>query len=187
MAEIYGVETKRVNEAVKNNLDKFPDGYMTELTLSEKNELVENFDRFNRLKHSTTVPKAFTEKGLYMLATILKSPQATKTTFAIIETFAKIRHLSRTLNQLTETEDEAQQKALMQKVGEIIAEILADELTTTDTETTFELNMAFMKVKHTVKKKREYIRSLTNRSPPGTWIETGFRLIQGCYRLSSAP
>lgn len=154
VAEIYGVETKRVNEAVKNNLDKFPEDYLIELTQSEKNELVENFDRFNRLKHSTANPKAFTEKGLYMLATILKSKQATQTTFAIIETFTKIRHLSRTLNQLTSTDDEVRQKALMQKSGEIIAEVLGDELTTTDTETTVELNVAFLKVKHTIKKKK---------------------------------
>lgn len=152
VAKIYGVETKRVNEAVKNNLDKFPEDYLIELTQSEKNELVENFDRFNRLKHSPANPKAFTEKGLYMLATILKSKQATQTTFAIIETFTKIRHLSRTLNQLTATDDEVRQKALMQKSGEIIAEVLGDELTTTDT--TVELNVAFLKVKHTIKKKK---------------------------------
>ena len=89
-----------------------------------------------------------------MLATILKSKQATQTTFAIIETFARIRHLTRTLNQLTETEDEARQKALMQKSGEIIAEVLGDQLTTTDTETTVELNVAFLKVKHTIKKEK---------------------------------
>jgi hypothetical protein len=155
VAEIYGVETKRVNEAVKNNLDKFPEDYLFELSQEEKDELVENFDRFNRLKHSTANPKVFTEKGLYMLATILKSKQATETTFAIIETFARIRHLSRTLNQLTETENETQQKALMQKSGQIIAEVLGEEFTTTDTETTVELNVAFLKVKHTIKRKRD--------------------------------
>ena len=155
VAEIYGVETKRVNEAVKNNLDKFPEDYLFELSQEEKNELVENFDRFNRLKHSTANPKVFTEKGLYMLATILKSKQATETTFAIIETFARIRHLSRTLNQLTETENETQQKALMQKSGQIIAEVLGEEFSTTDTETTVELNVAFLKVKHTIKRKRD--------------------------------
>jgi hypothetical protein len=154
VAEIYGVETKRVNEAVKNNLDKFPEDYLFEVNQDEKNELVENFDRFNRLKHSTAKPKAFTEKGLYMLATILKSKQATETTLGIIETFARIRQLSRTLNQLTEAESEAQQKALMRKSGEIIAEVLGDELSTTDTETTVELNVAFLKVKHTIKRKR---------------------------------
>ena len=76
VADLYGVETKRINEAVSNNPEKFPDGYILELSKKEKNELVENFDRFNRQKHSTAIPKAFTEKGLYMLATILKSPKA---------------------------------------------------------------------------------------------------------------
>lgn len=86
VAEIYGVETKRVTEAVKNNLDKFPEDYLFELSQDEKNELVENFDRLNRLKHSTENSKIFTWKGFYMLAAILISKQATETTFAIIET-----------------------------------------------------------------------------------------------------
>ena len=59
IAKVYGVETKRVNEAVKNNLDKFPADSLVELNQSENDELVENFDRFNRLKHSTVLPKAF--------------------------------------------------------------------------------------------------------------------------------
>ena len=76
VAQIYGVETRDINKAVSNNPDKFPAGYVVELSKAEKNELVENFHRFNRLKHSTVNPKAFPEKGLYMLATILKSSQA---------------------------------------------------------------------------------------------------------------
>jgi prophage antirepressor-like protein len=72
VAQIYGVETRDINKAVTNNADKFPAGYVVELSKAEKNELVENFHRFNRLKHSTVIPKAFPEKGLYMLATILK-------------------------------------------------------------------------------------------------------------------
>ena len=127
VAEIYGVETKRVNEAVKNNLDKFPEDYSFELSQEEKNELVENFDRFRRLKHSTTNPKAFTEKGLYMLATILKSKQATQATFTIIEAFAKIRELSSAIRTLSVTQDEAQQKPLMQRSGEIVAELFDDD------------------------------------------------------------
>ncbi|MDR0305145.1 MAG: ORF6N domain-containing protein [Chitinispirillales bacterium] len=90
VASLYGVETKRINESVKNNPDKFPEGYIIAIGKDEKSELVENFDRFNSLKHSSVPIKAFTEKGLYMLATILKSPQATQTTLAIIETFTKI-------------------------------------------------------------------------------------------------
>ena len=155
VAKIYGVETKRVNEAVKNNLDKFPQDYFFELDQDEKNELVENFDRFRRLKHSTTNPKAFTEKGLYMLATILKSKQATQATFTIIEAFAKIRELSSAIRKLSVTPDEAQQRPLMQRSGEIVAELFGDELSTTDTETTMELNVAFLKLKHTIKRKKD--------------------------------
>lgn len=80
VATLYGVETKRVNEALRNNLDKFPKDYCFTLQVSEKQYLVENFDRFSVLKHSTVEPKAFTEKGLYMLATILKSSRATNAT-----------------------------------------------------------------------------------------------------------
>ena len=74
-------------KAVANNPDKFPVGYVVVLTTKEKSELVENFHRFNKLKHSAVNPKAFPEKGLYMLATILKSPQAVKAVLAIIENF----------------------------------------------------------------------------------------------------
>ena len=91
IAQIYGVETRDINKAVTNNPDKFPVGYVVELSKAEKDELVENFHRFNRLKHSTVNPKAFPEKGLYMLATILKSPQAVQATLAIIETFVSSR------------------------------------------------------------------------------------------------
>ena len=58
VAKLYGVETKRINEAVKNNRDKFPNGYMFSLQVSEKQQLVENFDRFSSLKHSPVEPKA---------------------------------------------------------------------------------------------------------------------------------
>src|SRR4030066_1692542 len=80
VAQIYGVETRDINKAVTNNPDKFPAGYVVELAKQEKSELVENFHRFNKLKHSTVNPKAFPEKGLYMLATILKTPQAVEAT-----------------------------------------------------------------------------------------------------------
>jgi hypothetical protein len=67
--------------------------YDLPFTKKEKLELVKNFDRFNKLKHSTVNPKIFTEKGLYMLATIIKSTAATQTTLKIIETFAKVKQL----------------------------------------------------------------------------------------------
>ena len=94
VAELYGVETRDINKAVKNNPDKFPEGYIFTLQHSEKQELVENFHRFETLKHSTVEPRAFTERGLYMLATILKSKQATSTTLAIIDSFVRFHGIS---------------------------------------------------------------------------------------------
>jgi hypothetical protein len=134
VAELYGVETMRINEAVKNNPDKFPEGYIFELSKEEKKEVIEIFDN-PKVKFSPSLPKAFTEKGLYMLlATILKSPRATQTTLAIVETFAKIRELSRTVAELSQSPEEFKQKTLMQKSGEIIADIPGDDLQVTDTE-----------------------------------------------------
>jgi hypothetical protein len=90
ITEIYGVVTRDINKAVANNPDKFPVGYIVELSTQEKSEPVENFHRFNKLKHSAVNPKAFPEKGLYMLATILENPQAVQATLAIIDTFSII-------------------------------------------------------------------------------------------------
>lgn len=153
VAKLYGVETMRINEAVKNNPDKFPEGYIIELTKEEKSEVIEIFDN-PKLKYSPVLPKAFTEKGLYMLATILKSPKATKTTIAIVETFAKIRELSRTVAELSDTKDQFKQKSLMQQGGDILDDLLDDDMQTSDTETTIELNFAVLKLKHTVKRKK---------------------------------
>jgi hypothetical protein len=154
VAMLYGVETMRINEAVKNNPDKFPEGYILTLTKEEKKEVIENFDNL-KLKFSPSLPKAFTEKGLYMLATILKGPIATQTTIEIVETFAKMKELSRTISELTEVTDKEKQKSLMQKGSEIIAGILDNNAKTTNTETSIELNFAVLRMKHTIKRKTD--------------------------------
>ena len=152
VAQLYGVETKRINEAVKNNPDKFPDGYIIELDKNEWDALKSKFS--TSLKGGKVkLPSAFAEKGLYMLATILKSPVATQATISIIETFTKIRELSRNVKELSAVQDKAKQKTLMQRSGELIAEIFDDDLQTNDTETSIELNFAVLKFKHTIKKK----------------------------------
>ena len=153
VAVIYGVETKRVNEAIKNNPDKFPQGYMFELDEVEFSDLRSKISTAKFAK-TRVVPKAFTEKGLYMLATILKSQQATQATISIVETFSKIRELSRNIKELSVVQDKAEQKSLMQKSGELIAEIFDEDLETSDTETSIELNFAVLKFKHTVKNKK---------------------------------
>jgi hypothetical protein len=152
IAALYGTETREINKAVKNNPDKFPAGYIIK---ANKSELVENFHRFSSLKHSSATPKAFTEKGLYMLATILKSKRATDTTISIIEAFAKLRELSRAVSALAETKDAPTQKSLMQKSGEIMADLLDSGLKTSGTETCLEINLAVMKFKHTVKREKK--------------------------------
>ena len=149
VAKIYGVETKEVNQAVRNNPEKFPSGYIIE---ADKGELVKIFDRFKNLKHSTSQPKAFTEKGLYMIATILKSPKATAATIAIIEAFAKLRELSHAIAKLADAKEKPEQQSLMQKSGEILSELIASDIPVSGTETTFEINFAVMKFRHTVKK-----------------------------------
>ncbi|MDD5202736.1 MAG: ORF6N domain-containing protein [Sulfurimonas sp.] len=152
VAQLYGVETRDINKAVKNNPDKFPDGYIIELTEEEKKELVENFHQFNKLKHSTVTPKVFTEKSLYMLATILKGKVATETTLNIIETFAKVKELSRNINAIMKTEDESRQKELAEKSNKILEDIieiepdiLADDEDgeVVETTTKFEFNLDF--------------------------------------------
>ena len=151
VAKIYGVETKRVNEAVKNNPEKFPEGYIIELNKEEWDNLKSKFST-SSWGGKRKIPKAFTEKGLYMLATILKSKKATEATIAIIETFTKIRELSRTIKKLPAVADKKEQQSLMQKSGEIIAEILDNDLENTESETTIEINFAVLKFKHTIKK-----------------------------------
>lgn len=155
VAELYGVETKRVNEAVKNNPEKFPTGYLLEISHQEKNELVENFDRFKKLKHSSVPLKGFTEKGLYMLATILKSPKAVETTLAIIDTFTQVRELSSAVTQIQALpENSPKQKTLIEHVGNLITDLIIpeNELEVTGTETSYEMNFAVFKIKRTVKK-----------------------------------
>jgi phage regulator Rha-like protein len=160
VARIYGTETREINKAVKNNPNKFPSGYIIN---TDKNELVENFHRFKNLKHSTVQPKAFTEKGLYMLATILKSPKATAATIAIIEAFAKLRELSHAIAKLTDAKEKSQQQSLMEKSGEIFSELIASDIPVSGIETTFEINFAVMKFRHTVKK--EKTKGSTETSP----------------------
>ena len=155
VAKIYGVETRDINQAVKNNLDKFPKGYILELSKNELKDL--------RWKNSTTklsktraLPKSFTEKGLYMLATILKSKQATKATLQIIETFAKVREFGRVARNLAIEKKENEKKNLIKKSGELIGDILNQEFANeVSSETTIELNLAMIKIKHKITKTKK--------------------------------
>ena len=92
LAGLYGVETKYLNRAVKNNSEYFEgDDYMFQLTVSEKNELVQNLHRFNSMKHSSVLPYAFTELGIPQLSSVLKSPIAIRVNRQIMRYFVYSR------------------------------------------------------------------------------------------------
>ncbi len=92
LAELYNVETKVLNQAVKRNGERFPECFRFQLTNEEKNELVTNCDRFKGLKHSSVNPYAFTEQGVAMLSAVLKSETAIRTSIRIIEAFVAMRN-----------------------------------------------------------------------------------------------
>jgi len=159
VAELYGVETKRINEAVSNNPEKFPEGYVFELDKHEIDRSRSKFSTLNgqgrghNLKYN---PKAFTEKGLYMLATILKSPRAVQTTIAIVEAYAKLKELSRVIVELpNEEHDEHQRQSLLQRGGQLFGEIFDSTMPKQRQETSFELNLAMLKLKHSVTREND--------------------------------
>ena len=185
VADLYGVETREINQAVKNNPKKFPKGWIFEVekeeleilrskisttnvvdnqtrtALRSKNLTLEEDLQSNILTanlpspKSRVMPKAFTERGIYMLATILTSDQAVETTLTIVDTFAKLHELKRTIAQMAQSPDKYQQKTLMQKTGEIVDDIFGDAFVTNETETEIELNLAVLKLKHKIKRQKK--------------------------------
>jgi hypothetical protein len=157
VAALYGIETKRVNEAYRNNLEKFPEGYVLFLDEEESHSLRSKFSTLknsSRGKHTKYQVKAFTEKGLYMLATILKSERATETTIAIIETYARIKEFTRLVQKSVYSKDEQITAELLEKGTGVLNELLVPDLNTDETETSIEFNFAVMKLKHTIKRKK---------------------------------
>ena len=153
VAELYGVETREINQAVKNNPEKFPEGYIMELNKKEKEEVIKIFDNLGNILYSPAPPKAFTEKGLYMLATILKSPKAVQTTIAIVEAYAKLKELSRVIVEIPQQEDDTViQRQLLHRGGQLVEDLITDMLPKKSTETSFELNLAMFKLRHSVRR-----------------------------------
>lgn len=158
VAELYGVETKRINEAVRNNREKFPEGFIIELDNQESEVLRSKISSLEQGKghYSKFNFKAFTERGLYMLATILKSKQAVQTTIAIINTFVMVREMARTMEALQHESDGGEkQKTLLHRSGELMAEVIGQNLSTKSVETEIELNLAVIKIKHKVTRKED--------------------------------
>ncbi len=93
LAEVYGIETKRLNEQVRRNINRFPERFRFQLTDFEKDELVANCDRFEMLKHSSVSPYAFTEQGVAMLSAVLRSETAVKVSIQIMSAFVEMRKM----------------------------------------------------------------------------------------------
>lgn len=158
VAKLYGLETKAVNQAVKNNPDKFPEGFVFELTKEEwkllRSKIFTLEAQPGKGRYPKYLPKAFSERGLYMLATILKSPTATQTTLAIVNTFAEVRELKRTLSEMHDSDSDEFKKKGMIRIGEILADMIMPEVQTTETKTSLEFNFFIGKLKHEVTRQR---------------------------------
>ena len=154
VAALYGVETKRVNGAVINNPEKFPLHYLFELTESELQDLRTKISSTNVSLMNRNPTKVFTERGLYMLATILHGERARAVTFTIIETFYKVRSLKRELVELHKEKDKDVQEQKMKHFGEVLSDIVMPDLETAETESSLELNFIIGKLKHSVKRVR---------------------------------
>jgi len=102
LAELYGIETKKLNQAVKRNVVRFPQDFMFKLTGKELSELVTICDRFKALKHSSSPPNAFTEHGIAMLSSVLNSEKAIAVNIKIIKAFIRLRHYAFTQSDSNE-------------------------------------------------------------------------------------
>lgn len=151
VAELYGVETREINQAIRRNSNKFPEGYLIKLTSAEweplKSQIVTSI-KGGKVK----LPIAFTERGLYMLATILKSPQAIETTIAIIDTFAKLKELTQAVHQFAKATSDKQRVKVFEHSTEIIADLLDNELTVSQHETSFKVKLPFFEISRKITK-----------------------------------
>ena len=110
LAGLYNVPTKRLNEQVKRNVQRFPEDFMFQLTISEKEQLVANCDRFKTLKHSTSLPYAFTEQGVAMLSSVLNSERAILVNIAIMRAFVKLKQVLATHKEVSRKLKELESK-----------------------------------------------------------------------------
>lgn len=156
VAALYEVQTKEVNQAVRNNPDKFPAGFVFQLNSLELENwkskiLTSNLSEEELLSVKMgmrKLPYAFTERGLYMLATILKGRAATRATLAIVDTYARVREMSQTMEALQRVQDGGEeQRSLLQKTGELLADIVGKNLATKSCETEIEFNFALVKIR----------------------------------------
>ena len=112
LAELYGVQTKVLNQAVKRNIIRFLDNYYFQLAAIEKNELVTNCDRLSNLKHSTYPPFVFTEHGVVMLSSVLRSKTAAKISIKVVNEFIAMRKFLNSNSQIFQRLDRVEIKQI---------------------------------------------------------------------------
>jgi len=100
LAELYGIETKRLKEQVRRNIDRFPEDFMFELSEEEHEILKRQFDSKNRGQHSKYPPYAFTEHGVLMLSSVLNTERAVKVNIQIMRVYVRIREMIQTHKDL---------------------------------------------------------------------------------------
>lgn len=92
LAVLYGIEVKKLNQAVKRNINRFPSDFMFELSKTEQTEVVTNCDHLSNIKYRPTSVRVFTEEGVAMLSAILHSQQAVDVSISIMRAFVQLRH-----------------------------------------------------------------------------------------------
>jgi hypothetical protein len=110
LAEVYGMSTKRLNEQVKRNRERFPEDFMFQLTADEKAEVVAKCDHLAKLKFSKALPFAFTEHGAVMLASVLNSPTAVASSILVVRAFIRLRELVAAHRDLAKRLEELERK-----------------------------------------------------------------------------
>jgi hypothetical protein len=109
LALLYGVDTKRLNEQVKRNAERFPQDFMFQLDAAEKAEVVANCDHLNKLKFSKALPFAFTEFGSIQAASVLNSPRAVEMGIFVVRAFVRLKQAAAANADLTQRLDELEQ------------------------------------------------------------------------------
>ena len=163
VAALYGVETKEINQAIRNNPRKFPEGFVFQLNGQEFENWKSKILTSNLSPREIAAikmgmrraPYALTEHGLYMLATILKGEVATRATLAIVNTYAQVRSMVRDMEAIqTEKAGSPEQANLLTQAGHKLAGLIGDNLSTVSRKTTIELNLALLKITHEVTKRK---------------------------------
>jgi len=159
VAALYQIDTKVLNQAVKRNRERFPEGYIVQMNEGEfqnwKSQIVtsnlSDVEKASIKMGLRRAPYAFTERGLYMLATILKGERAVRTSIAIVEAYTQMRSMVREMESLQALKDGSPEQAkALSLAGHKLATLIGDNLSTEATKTTIELNLAVLKITHEV-------------------------------------